>query len=289
MSREFLKMVARLDRLPSLSGSVARLNEQIDRGRSNARQLAQTLAEDAPLSARVLRVANSGLYARGGRTDDIATAVTRIGVSEVRGIVTAAAMAGFATANDSPLNLPRLYEVALGCALVMEIVAKNARCMPRAPNGAKPYFTVGLLHDIGLFALNHLERKRLAECVETARCSMRPLVEVEKELFGYTHTDVGAALLQRWRLPAMDVDACKWHHEPSRAPRQHLAAARAVHVAELVVADMGLWPDHEILVPFPDQEAMACIGISMDELPRIYEEAAPVRERVSNLARALQS
>jgi HD-like signal output (HDOD) protein len=66
----------------------------------------------------------------------------------------------------------------------------------------------------------------------------RPMVVTEKELFGFDHTEVGACLLERWKLPPNIIAAVLHHHDLAGAePFERLAAI--VHLANLIAHGTG--------------------------------------------------
>jgi HD-like signal output (HDOD) protein len=60
-------------------------------------------------------------------------------------------------------------------------------------------------------------------------------LDVELELFGVTHADVGARLLAIWGLPMAIVDVVQFHHDPGSAPESARRLASIVHVADAMV------------------------------------------------------
>jgi len=62
-----------------------------------------------------------------------------------------------------------------------------------------------------------------------------PPSEVELDLFGVTHADVGARLLAIWGLPMAIVDVVQFHDDPGSAPESSRLLASIVHVADAIV------------------------------------------------------
>jgi len=57
--------------------------------------------------------------------------------------------------------------------------------------------------------------------------SSTPPVQAEIENYGFSHADVGAGLLEKWRLPAPLVAGVRFHHHPSDAGEAQRIAACA--------------------------------------------------------------
>jgi hypothetical protein len=60
------------------------------------------------------------------------------------------------------------------------------------------------------------------------------LHDLEQEVLGVTHAEVGAYLLSLWGLPSSLVEATALHHAPSQTPDFVLAPLTAVHAANVL-------------------------------------------------------
>jgi HD-like signal output (HDOD) protein len=112
--------------------------------------------------------------------------------------------------------------------------------------------TAGILCDIGTLVLAAgmpdvmAIRKRITE--KDGRADW----DVENDLIGFTHMQVGAMLLSMWDLPDDIVEAVAYHHCPSQCPETSFTALTAVHVgnailkghAETIVPNLD-WPHIE--------------------------------------------
>ena len=59
--------------------------------------------------------------------------------------------------------------------------------------------------------------------------------QLEREVQGSTHAEVGGYLLGLWGLPGSLVDAVRLHHEPSAGQDRTFTTLTAVHVADWLV------------------------------------------------------
>lgn len=78
--------------------------------------------------------------------------------------------------------------------------------------------TAALLCDVGQLALAAREGDRYGAAAAVYATSSEPLHAVELREHGFTHADVGAALLMLWGLPADALHAVR-HHHGDHAPR----------------------------------------------------------------------
>ena len=66
----------------------------------------------------------------------------------------------------------------------------------------------------------------------------RPSHELEAEMLGVTHAEVGAYLLGLWGLPYPIIEAVAYHHNPSAALERTFDIPTAVSVANALVEEM---------------------------------------------------
>ncbi|GIU40371.1 HDOD domain-containing protein [Shewanella colwelliana] len=78
--------------LPTLPEVAMRVQEVVSRPDSSPKQVAEIIGQDAAISARMIKVANSAMYSRGIKAENINSAVTRIGLTQIKAIATSVAM-----------------------------------------------------------------------------------------------------------------------------------------------------------------------------------------------------
>lgn len=173
---------------------------------ADARDYVEVLETDEGLSARVLKIANSVFYDRGGGSKTIEQAVTVIGISELKGLLNASALSGI-----FPLKHPlraQLWAHNIATALTARQIAMQ--CCPSQTDQA---FLGGMMHDIGklLMLQQHTEiyqrvfRHGIAEGFES--------VVAESEEYPFNHTHVGLAIGAQWNFQPELVEIIKNHHE----------------------------------------------------------------------------
>lgn len=207
-------MIATLERIPPLPAIVLDLMQSLDDENANIAQLARKIGLDPPLTARVLRVVNSPFYGMQGQISSVQEAVMVLGFSNIRSLAMAASLsARYVFTPRGGIDAPRMWEhsfcTALCCRLLSRLVKLNAETA----------FTAGLLHDIGRIGLLMLEDTRVDDIFRLHKEKGLSLLTAEREVLGFDHAQLGARLLELWRLPAAVVRAVERHHslEPDDA------------------------------------------------------------------------
>lgn len=113
-------------------------------------------------------------------------------------------------------------------------VAALAGAMLSHPEERKTAFSAGMLHHVGYFVLAGSVPDDFARVLDAAG-SARPMLELETELLGCNHAEVGAFMLTLLGLPLPLVEAVAHHHHPSDSGDMRFGPAGAVHVAAMLV------------------------------------------------------
>src|SRR5690606_27874363 len=77
------------------------------------------------------------------------------------------------------------------------------------------------------------------------------VVDFERELIGWDHTQIGAAYLERHRLAPEIVAAVRWHHDP-RGAGEYAPFAAAVQLADMMVRSVDIGNGFEKLQAVKD-------------------------------------
>ena len=98
-----LKKAVETDRLvlPTLPEVALKIRSAVENENASTQKIADTLTQDASLSARLIQVANSPLYRSRNPIDDLQMAVTRLGIRMVRDLVISLAASCNTRSSDS--------------------------------------------------------------------------------------------------------------------------------------------------------------------------------------------
>lgn len=157
---------------------------------------------DPALSARLLRIANSPLYATRRHVETLSQAMAMLGLNATLSLALGFSLIHGLRGNNGTAQLQdKIWRRSVLMALAARLLGQQAN-MKRA----EMLMLAGLLQDIGRLAL----LKTMPEDY-TALCARADdndaLLVLEREHFGSDHADVGAWLARRWTLPDYLVDA----------------------------------------------------------------------------------
>ncbi|MBM3289668.1 MAG: HDOD domain-containing protein [Candidatus Hydrogenedentes bacterium] len=227
-------IVHRLGELPALPLAAADALRVIDDPHGDAASVARAIEQDPALAAKILQVSNSSYYGMRQFVGTLKLALVVLGVREVRNIVTGVAVFDALGGGGAAAFQARLWDHSL-------LVGGIARQLETRLEAGLPgeAFLAGLLHDIGKLAIARHDGGAYAAM---AQAHGAELCAAEREVYGFTHADVGAALAAHWHFPLPLIDAIRYHHTEDSAP---LADAREPALAALVrIANLAAYDEH---------------------------------------------
>jgi HD-like signal output (HDOD) protein len=101
------------------------------------------------------------------------------------------------------------------------------------------------------------------------------LIEVEKNVLGIDHTEVGGLLSQSWSLPESLIETIRYHHRPESAV-QNTELVHVVYLADLLMSRFHPCLELERLDTKSLASRLEAIGFSIDRFPNIVD-SIPVK------------
>ncbi|MDJ0805210.1 MAG: HDOD domain-containing protein [Gammaproteobacteria bacterium] len=209
-------------KLPSLPDVAIRVGQAMKDETTNAHKLAKIIQTDPAITTKLIRAANSPLYAGVSAVDTCKEAVVRLGSSTTHKLVLTFALRELFNTRSSVLKnrMQKLWEHSVKVSAICYVLAKlsNKQFNPEHA------LLAGLLHDIGVIAiLSYAER-------------FPDIANDEQELNTVIHDmrgPIGAQILQTWGfmedLVTVAKEAENWQRE-NRGPADY---ADLVIIAQL--------------------------------------------------------
>jgi len=208
--------------LPTLPTVALRLIELSRKPDTPIREIVATIKSDPAIVARLLKAANSSFFGLASKVASIDQAVVVLGTTAVNALAL-----GFSLVDGSSAQgaLGQAY-AAFWLQSTVQATAAKMLASRQAAGGEEDYFLAGLLLDLGRLAMLRTIPREYQQVITAASSMQRPQHEVEMEMLGVDHVEIGIELMKRWNLPEILGRAVRWHHEPLTA---FAAGADAAH------------------------------------------------------------
>lgn len=223
------EMIKNSHNLVSLPEIYYRAQELLDDPGSDSVALARVIETDTGLSVRLLRIANSALYSPTGRIDRVSYAVTLLGNKALRDLILSTVIQrAFKNISTRLVDLTTFWHHSLYCGLAARQLSKLKGVL----HGER-MLVAGIIHDVGQLLLYQLQPELAKQALLQAAETDDGMYRAEREVFGYTHAEVGAELLKSWGLTPGLQEVVAFHHEPALAELHSLDAA-LLHMGNFV-------------------------------------------------------
>ncbi len=209
---EILNQIYKVQSLPaSAVNAIHKLRDE----NANLNAIADSLKTDPGLTANILRLANSAAFSAARKLSSLNEAAMRLGAALLGQLILTASLPSAVRGEIKGYDMPpgRLLAASLTSAFGIEELAKVLR-IPQPPQA----YTAGLLADIGKIVLGTYVNVDATPILSFAQRNNVSFDVAEMEVLGTDHAEVGAALLERWKLPSELVEIVRWHHAPESAP-----------------------------------------------------------------------
>lgn len=247
--------------MSSLPDVALRVMEIAQDPRSGAAELKQVMETDPSLCARVLKCVNSSAYALRMPINNLQHAIAYLGVQQIRNLAMSAAVSELFKGQETMGGYSRagLWRHLVAVGLCAKMIAM--RC--RMPN-FEDMFLAGLLHDIGIVLEDEYVHESFCDVIQSLSPG-HPLSNLERDILGFDHRELGELVAKQWRFPEAVVATIRYHHDSSQSPDATLPVVRCVEVANVICTLKGISSVGPNLVAFC-AETIGVLGFTKDDI-----------------------
>lgn len=258
-------VIADFSHLPASPDVVMKLLDYLREDEVEADVVARMIAKDQVLAAKSLRIANSSFYALQRRVATIQEAVVVLGQRTVSTMVSAMAITSrFQALQVAGYDQKMFWMHSVGTGLCARALAQRLRLNQESA------FTAGLLHDIGMLVLATRFPADFAHVLEYRNAKDSRMIDAERQILGFDHTQIGAALAREWKFAHDIGEAVGGHHHPEQLGEKSLA--NLIHVADLMAHVLGFASGANDLAPRLDEAAWQRLGLAWSDFRALMAE-----------------
>lgn len=264
------RVVSNVRNLPTPPIVFHQIQKVINDANVSADQIASILSEDPAMSVKVLRLTNSAFYGLSREIESVKHAVIIIGLEAIKNLVLSASVLDMFKGKSIDADYQeKFWRHSLATAFACRLIAKKYRINVMVDPDAA--FSAGLLHDVGKMVLSCFleeEYKKFREARAANTTSQD--YEVEQELFGFTHAEIGGFLGQQWKIPQKLIDAISHHHNPGEINKES-AFACVVNIANWLAKKTFYEGEDTNKVGQADPAILKFIGITEGHIEGLQE------------------
>lgn len=198
---------------------------------SSAKDLKDIIEKDPPLSARLLKIANSAYYGFRRRISKIQDAIIGIGFDAVKELALSQKVCELFNKSDVIDGYSRLglCENSVAVALCSKLVY-----MREFRDPGEIIYIAGLLHNIGIIIEDQFLQDQFRETLAKSQTNECNLTQSEKNILGFDHADIGRELTDNWEFPRELVVSIGHHHTPELSDERHKRIVSALFISDYI-------------------------------------------------------
>ena len=240
-------LVAQLREVPSPPSTYFKVVQEIQSPHASLERIADLIAEDPAITAKVLQLANSAVFGLELQVNQPLEAIAYIGLETTKALILLAhTVCAFDRNKLAGFSVEGLWRHSVHTGQIAQQIALMEKGGLEA---AEQAFAAGLLHDLGKLVFCANLPEHFAKAVALAREEHCNFWEAEARLFpGAGHAELGGVILGIWGLPQSITEAVALHHCPRRlGGGRGFSPLTAVHAANVLEHEMN--PDTTVILP----------------------------------------
>jgi putative nucleotidyltransferase with HDIG domain len=227
--------------------------------------LSKIIEEDAALTLRLLRMANSPMFGISNVIESVNHAVTLLGKRPLKNVaLTFAASSMFSKDSTCQAQKSALWSHSRGCATVARSLASHVDSLD--PDDA---FLAGIFHDIGKLLFFDAAPDTYSDFAD--KFHGEALIPKEREIFDMSHEEVGGQLIKSWQLSEKLMIAVGFHHQPEGAIA-HGDLAKVIGCADALARQFGVGSAADPTVEDCSKSLLE-LGIGFESVAEVVEES----------------
>ena len=184
------------------------------------------------MTSKILQLVNSAYFSLPRHISSPEHAVIMLGLDVVKSLVIVIQV----FKKFERLNMPKQFFDRLWSHNV--ITGKLAKEIAKTKNQNQTIidnaFIAGLLHDSGKLVLASSFPEKYRKIADLNHGGQDSVHGIECEIFGITHSEIGAYLMGIWGLPIPIIEAIAFHHSPARCNEMRFSPLTAVYIANIL-------------------------------------------------------
>lgn len=267
------RLISGAARLASMPKIVDKVLQALNDPHVSYAYVGELIGKDVGLSAKLLKLVNSALFAFPEPVESISRAVSVVGINKLTSLALGVSLIDhFGPVPQNALDMRSFWQHSLACAVLARLLA-TASGHPEEERA----FVGGLLHDIGRLVMLSSQSRLSVLAMAAAWEESAPLYETESRVWGFHHARLGGKLLTVWKFPPGLIQAVERHHDPDDQD------SALVHLADVMAHALGLGRSGSPLAPPLSAWAWDQLELSSGALAAVAAQAQHQLADIGNI------
>lgn len=233
--KKVLEIVNKSD-ICSIRNIVSGVIKIINDPESNAKDLMEMIQIDPPLTAKLLKLANSAYYSPQTKINEIQQAMIWVGYDALKALALRQKICAVFDGNSTikKYSRPFLWKHSIAVSLLGKMIYRR-----EFREKGENIYVAGLLHDIGIIVIDQFHGDEFRLILNNTKREKKNHIKAEKKVLGFDHAEVGKAIANDWNLPQELVEIIGCHHNPDNIAQEFEKAGSTLYVADCVCQQKG--------------------------------------------------
>ena len=224
------RIVSQTETLPSLPEVYTEVIGELQSQEPSVKKIAEIISTDMAMTAKILQVVNSAFFGLVRKISNPKDAVMLLGTETIKALVLSVKI--FSEFNQKKFtwfNFDELFNHSMSVSMFAQTISKKEQLDQNLVNNS---LMAGMFHDLGKLILVTNFQKPYQKVLTEVGKTRQNLWDLEYEMFGTSHAEIGAYLMGLWGLEYPVIEAIAFHHRPGKSLSNSTGLLTAVHFGD---------------------------------------------------------
>jgi HD-like signal output (HDOD) protein len=224
------RIVSQTETLPSLPAVYTEIISELQSPDPSVQKVGDIISNDLAMAAKILQVVNSAFFGLVRKISNPKEAVMLLGTETIKALVLSVKI--FSEFNQNKFawfSFGDLFNHSMSVSMFAQTITKEEHLDQNLVNHS---LMAGMFHDLGKLILVTNFQEPYQKLLTEARQTGQNLWDLESDLFGTSHAEIGAYLMGLWGLEYPVIEAIAYHHCPGKSLSNSTGLLTAVHFGD---------------------------------------------------------
>lgn len=236
MASDQIESILSYPSIPTLPTVAVKLLELTRDPDVSLKEIEKLVLRDQGLASRVLRTINSSFYGLASPCTTIKRALGLLGLNSVKSLVLGFSLVDLTKNIDGSAMFDY---VAYWQRSIYSAIAARQIALVTSSCDSEEAFTCGMFQDLGMLITFLVLQDEYAEVLAAAGSNHEKLADIENEMLGFDHAQIGAALAEKWKMPPLMIECIRHHHALDSIDQEHRNLVQVVALGRSAYEALG--------------------------------------------------